>query len=216
MTKDASDQVEKFFLQYRLRKYLKGQVLILNGDDIDYVYYMESGRVKQYDVTYRGSEIIMNVFSPPAFFPMSPVINQTPNPYIYEAETDITVRRAPIKDVVNFIKNSPDVMYDLLSRVYWGLDGLLSRMGHLMASNARNRLIFELITECKRFGRGNGKGGYFLDVSEKDLGARAGLSRETVSREIHKLKGVKLIKVERHQIIVRDLEGLENIIKRDH
>lgn len=137
----VSNKIEDFFARYRLRQYAKGQILILNGDEPEYVYHLLKGNVKVYDVTYRGDEIILNVFKPPAFFPMSLAINRGENPYIYEAETDIELRQAPAKDVVEFIKENPDVMYDLLSRVYRGTDGLLGRMAQLMASSAKSRLI---------------------------------------------------------------------------
>lgn len=206
---DVSSKIEEFFSKHRSRNYAKGQILILSGDDTSYIYNLVEGKVKQYDVSYRGDEIIVNVFKPPAFFPMSLAINKTPNPYIYEAETDIVIRQVPADQVIDFIKDNPDVMFDLLSRVYRGLDGLLGRMTHLMASSAKNRLIYELIIEAQRFGVMQDNGFYKLNIQEKDLGARAGLSRETVNREIHKLKAEDLVDVRSKDIILKDIKALE-------
>lgn len=69
MVEDISTKIGKFSAQYRLRNYAKGQILILNGEDTNYVYQLVKGKVKEYDVTYRGDEIILNVFKPPAFSP---------------------------------------------------------------------------------------------------------------------------------------------------
>lgn len=209
MTPSVTDKVENFFSQYRLRRFSKGQILILNGDQTDYIYQLIKGKVKQYDVTYRGDEIILNVFKPPAFFPMSLAINDTKNPYIYEAETDIELRQAPIDKTVLFIKSNPDVLYDLLSRVYKGVDGLLGRMTYLMASSAKSRLIYELIIEARRFGKMNNHGGCIITISEKDLGARAGLSRETVSREFSKLNNENLISSHGSEITLKSISALE-------
>jgi hypothetical protein len=44
MNDSVTDKIEKFFSQYRVRKYAKGQVLILNGDDTDYVYNLVESR----------------------------------------------------------------------------------------------------------------------------------------------------------------------------
>lgn len=209
MSGDVATSITDFFNNYRLRRYAKGQVLILNGDEAEYVYHLISGQVKQYDVTYRGEEIILNVFKPPAFFPMSLAINKTENSYIYEAETDIEVRQAPAEEVVEFIKNNPDVMYDLLSRVYRGTDGLIGRMAHLMASSAKSRLIYELIIGARRYGTTQADGSCLLSINEKDLGARAGLTRETVSREMSKLKKDGLIDLQGRSIVIKDLTALE-------
>lgn len=204
----VAEAVEAFFSAYRVRRYTKGQVLILNGDQTEHVYNIVSGRVKQYDVTYRGDEIILNTFKPPAFFPMSLAMNKTPNPYTYEAETDIEVRQAPASDVVQFLHDNPAVTYDLLSRVYRGTDGLLNRMAHLMASSAKGRLMFELLIACRRFGKAEGAG-YKLVMNETDLGARAGLSRETVSREMRKLEKEGFVEVKSGTVTIKDLAAFE-------
>ena len=209
MDKNISQKIEDFFVQYKTRKYSKGQVLLLSGDKVDYVYHLLNGTVKQYDVSYRGDEIILNLFKPPAFFPMSIAINKVTNPYIYEAETAVEIRQAPANEVVEFIKANPDVMFDLLSRVFIGVDGLIGRMAQLMASNANQRVVYELILESSRFGIIQNNGSSVLNISEKDLGARAGLSRETVSREINKLKSDKLLAIQKKNIVILNLKGLE-------
>lgn len=208
MVEDVTQKIESFFNSYRLRKYAKGQVLILNGEDTNYIYYLVSGKVKQYDVSYRGDEVILNVFKPPAFFPMSIAINKAPNPYIYEAESDIEIRQAPADEVVAFIKANPDVMFDLLSRLYRGVDGMLGRMAQLMANSAKSRLMYELALEANRFGEKK-HDTYVLAINEKELGARSGLSRETVSREMHKLIAEKLVEFKGKQLVINNLPALE-------
>jgi len=205
---DVPKTIDNFFASYQLRKYTKGQILLLNWDDAKYVYYLISGRVKQYDVTHKGDEIILNTFKPPAFFPMSLAINQAPNPYTYEAETDLELRQAPVKDVIAFLKAHPEVTFDLLSRVYRGADGLLSRMAYLMASSAKRRLMFELLVACKRYGKQT-KHGFTLAMTETELAARAGLTRETVSREMKKLTNDSLVTIGSSNITIPDIDKYE-------
>jgi len=200
---------EKFFDAYLKRKYSKGQILIFSGDRTKYVYYLVSGRVKQYDVTYRGEEVILNVFKPRAFFPMSLAINSEESLYIFEAETDIEVRQAPIADVMLFLNTHPDVVFDLLRRVYKGVDGLLGRMARLMASSAKARLMYEIVIACRRFGELSKDGSCTVSLNESDLATRAGLTRETVSREMRKLKRNNLVDVQPGKVIVLDLKTLE-------
>ena len=214
MPDDIYKKVSDFFNAYRVRSFDKGQVLMLSGDETDYVYWLEKGKVKVYDVTARGDEIVLNVFKPKSYFPMSLAINKIANPYIYEAETNIQIRQAPAGDVVAFVKNNPDVMYDLLARVYVGVDGMLGRMARLMEGSARNRLIYELILESRRFSKVEQDGSSLLDISEKDLGSRAALSRETVSREMRKLKTENLVSVKNKQIVINNLSQLEDLLSQ--
>lgn len=215
MTESTAAKIEAFFLRYRLRTYAKGQVLILNGENTGTIYHLVKGRVKVYDVTYRGEEVILNTFKPPAFFPMSLAIHGMDNPYIYEAETEVTLHQAPAADVMEFIKSNPDVMYDLLTRLYIGVEGLLKRMSLLMSGSAKSRLIYEMLLEARRFGEPQADGSCLLDVTEKSIGARAGLSRETVSREVHKLKHDGLIEIRSKSVVIRNIGALEKLLGQE-
>jgi CRP-like cAMP-binding protein len=202
-------KIENFFSRHKVREYDKGQILIFGGDEPAGIFYLTKGRVKQYDLSQRGNEVIVNVFKPPAFFPMSWAINQTANNYFFEADTKVKTYLCPVKEAVDFIKANPDVMYDLLSRVYRGTDGLLGRVSQLMAGSAKSRLLFELILETKRFGQQDQRGNYTISMNENELGRLAGLTRETVSREMHALVKTGLIKIERNQIMINNLQLLE-------
>lgn len=209
MDTQLSKKIEKFFAKYRLRHYDKNQILIYAGDDPPGVFHLISGQVRQYDITNHGKEVVVNAFKPPAFFPMAWAINRTPNRYFFETSGFTELRMAPAEDVVAFLKANNDVTYNLLSRLYSGTDGMQRRMAHLMGGGAHSRILFELLVECKRFGKKQNDGSYVLVMHEDELARRSGLSRETVNRELGKLKARKLLEVDHRQLIVKDLGSLE-------
>lgn len=182
------DNIKMFFSQYPTKHYKKGQILIYANENPPGIIHLLSGSVRQYDINGRGDEVVVNVFKPPAFFPMSWAINQTPNNYFFDTVTAVEVQQAPADEVIAYLKSQPAVTYDLLSRVYSGVDGLQRRMAHLMGGNAHNRLLFELVVECTRFGELQPDGTHLITISESEVAQRAGLSRETVNREFGKLK----------------------------
>jgi CRP-like cAMP-binding protein len=209
----VAQKIEEFFSGYAPRRYDEGQILISAHDNPEYVYHLVKGRVKQYDISDRGDEVILNVFKPPAFFPMSNAINQTPNLYFYETESEVELRQAPPSAVVDFLKSNPDVLFNLLSRVYMGTDGLLGRLARLMAGTARSRILYELLIECRRFGQPRGTR-IAIALTESDIAARAGLTRETVSREIRKLKQDDLISIIKNEIFVNNIDRLAQEVGR--
>lgn len=209
MNEVVSQKVTEFFERYPQRSYPKHQILIFSGEAPEKVFYLEKGKVSQYDISYRGDEIVTNMFKPPAFFPMSWAINRTPNSYFFKAEEATIVRVAPPDDVVAFLKQNPDVMLNLLGRVYRGIDGVLARTVHLMSGSAKSRIMHELIIECRRFGEKLSDNSYALALHETDVAARVGLARETVSRELKSLKEKKLIEVTPAHIVVKNLAELE-------
>ncbi len=212
MTSPVVTKINDYFSKFPKRSYPKGQILVFADESPGHIFYMVKGAVRKYDISYRGDEVVVNLFKPPAFFPMSWAINRTPNKYFYKTETETELHVAPAGDALQFIKDNPDVMLDLLSRIYRGMDGLSGRIVHLMSGSAESRLLYELIIECRRFGEKNKDGGYFLSTSEIDLAARSGLSRETVSREIRKVKDDGLVSVSSKGILVKDLSALEEKI----
>ena len=210
----VAQKIETFFDAYPVRHYVRGQIVIDAHEAPSHVFHLLEGRVKQYDISYSGDEVVLNVFKPPAFFPMSYAINQTPNTYFYEVETAAELQLAPGDAVVDFIKDNPDVLFDLLSRVYRGTDGLIGRLAHLMAGSARSRILNVLLIECRRFGTPRGQG-TAITLTESDIGAHAGLARETVSREIRKLKDEGLVAVVKNKIWVNNVENIAASVSRE-
>lgn len=208
----VADKIELAFSKYPKRTYPKGQILVFADENPDHIFYIVEGRVRKYDVSYRGDEVIVNIFKPPAFFPMSWAINKSPNKYFYKTETKTELHIVPTDVALEFVKSNPDVMLDLLSRIYRGMDGLLGRVVHLMSGTAKSRLIYELIMECRRFGEQDKSGNYTLTSNEVDLAARSGLSRETISREMQKLKDLGIVSIKGKVIEVKDLPALEDML----
>ncbi len=207
MNNSLSQKLHTFFSRYKHQQYKKGEMLIRSDEVPCGVFYLQEGFVKQYTISQKGEELVLNIFKPVAFFPMSWAINETPNNYFFEAMSDVSVWLAPKEDVLMFLKTNPDVLFNLMSRVYKGIDGVLTRMVYLMTGNAYSRLITELIIYAKRFGKGEDT--IKITIPEKDIAAQSGMTRETVSREMKKLKDKGLIRFEENTFIITDLKKLE-------
>lgn len=206
------NKIKHFFADYPVKNYKKGQILIYAGEDPPGIIYLAKGEVRQYDILHNGDEVEVNAFKSPTFFPMAWAITQTSNEYFFEAKTNITVRVAPADKTVAFIRENPDVTFNLLSRLYSGTNGMQRRMVLLMGGSAESRTIFELIIACRRFGKDH-PNGKMVDLTETELAAKAGLSRETVSRQLKKLVAEKLIDRTYKHILVPDVTKLEEYIK---
>lgn len=202
-------KLNDFFTRFDFKELNKGDVLIQAYENPRGIYYLEEGNIKMYFISKDGEEVILNIFKPFAFFPMSWAINSTPNIYYFEATTKVKVRVALKDEVLEFIKDNPDILFNLLSRVYKGTDGILERMTYLMSGDAYSRLIAELIIESKRFGEKKDDQ-VKLKISETDLASETGMTRETVSRQLKKLKDENLITFKNKALIINDIKKLEN------
>ena len=205
---NVTEAVRSFFTRFPLKTYRKRELILHAGDPVNSVFYIVAGRVSQYDITPNGNEVVVNIFKPGAFFPMSSAINATDNAYFFEASLETQVRVAPKADVIDFLHAHPDVVFDLLSRVYRGVDGVLRRMAHLMGGDAQSRCIFELLNSAHRFGEPRNDG-VFIATTESELARRSGLARETISRMLQNLKTAGLIDVGRSGLTIKSTADLE-------
>ncbi len=204
--------IESFFSEYPLHRFEKGQVLLRPEEKLSSIFYLAEGQVIEYDISPSGNEIVVNAFKPASFFPMSSALNRSPNRYFFEAATTVSVRQAPVGKVVEFLKDNPEIVFDLLTRVYRGADGLKRRMAHLMGSNAEGRAIFELLNAARRFGKQRRDGYIVIQLTESDLAKRSGLARETLSRAIQTLKQSGLVRITSKGIVIPDLQRLEEAL----
>jgi CRP-like cAMP-binding protein len=208
----AMSAVEKFFFRYKKHQFKRGEILIRADDAPSGIFYIKRGVVRQYYVSKNGDEITLNMFKSKAFFPMSFAIGGIHNSYYFEAMLDCVTYRAPRGDVLEFVKKKPEVLFDLLKRVYIGIEGLWMHIEYLAGGTALNKLIATLIILGKRFGKKDRKESMViqLKLSEKELGEYAGIYRETVSRGFQILKAKGLISYAKGIIAIQSMQKLEN------
>lgn len=203
MDQPILDKLNDHFKDGVTKSYAKNQIITLANQEPEGVSLLIEGIIEQYDITPEGNRITVNIFKPPAFLPMSWAVNKTPNTYFYAALTDVSVKRADADKTIDFLKSNPDVMFDLLSRVYKGTDALLRRLVLAASGIASSRLIFELLIEAYRFGTEIDNSSVLVKIKQQSLAARSGIARETVSRELHKLEKSGLLYMTKHGIEVK-------------
>ena len=215
MDNDVIKKLDNFFSQYTSQEFKKGTIIIQAGKEPPGVFYLQSGIIRSYWISSEGSEITQNMYKPHAFLPMSWAIAQVKNNSFYEAMTDVTTKRATKEAVLTFLKKEPDIMFDLLQRIYIGMEGLWMHVESITTGNAASKLIASLVILAKRFGKKESDVLIIqLKMSERDIANYAGISRETASRELQKLKKDNIVSFKESTIVVHDLQQLENMLIR--
>lgn len=148
--------------------------------------------------------------------PIARVISQNEiNRFYYAADTDLEVYVVPSKQVTKMLIEQPEIMLALLQRVNRGLEEFLGRALSLMAGSALSRVVYEIFVEARRFGIEEQGGAIFVELNERGIAARTGLTRETVNREIRKLKHLGAVSVERRGLLVKDVSLLEKKLYKE-
>lgn len=210
MDRIVKGKLDNFFTKYKFQEYKRGGILIKAGDTPNGIFYLKEGIVRQYSISKSGEELTLNVYKPTSFFPMSWAFNNTPNNYYYEALALVKLWQAPKKDVLRFIKDEPEVLYDLIKRIYKGLEGYMMQMEFLMAGSASAKLVACLLIYAKRFGKEQNKKIIInMKLTQQEIASQTGLTRETVNREIQNLKKQRLVGFNKNKFEINNIYKLE-------
>lgn len=202
-------KLDNFFTKFKHQQYKKGEILIRADDEPQGIFYLKSGIVRQYSISKDGEEQTLNLYKPISFFPLMWAINNTPNTYYFEAVTEVEIFRAPKGEVTEFLKKQPEIMYDLISRLYRGMHGLLTRIEYLQSGDAYMKVIFAILNASYRFGEQKENSDIELSITHREISALTGLTKETVSRECTRLEKEGLITNTNHLVKIRDIHKLE-------
>ena len=203
-------EFETFYKQFKDRKYKKGEILIRADDDPQGIFCLTKGYIRQYTISKTGFELTLYIHKPISYFPMVWAINGTPNVYYFEALTAVEVGRAPRDEVVNFIKDKPTLVFELMSELIEDYAESLKRIEHLVFSDAYRRVISVLLYIAKHFGEKSGNGvmiGHHF--TQQDIATLVGVARETASIELVKLEKKGLTKNVDHSILIESINDLE-------
>ncbi|MFZ2026668.1 MAG: Crp/Fnr family transcriptional regulator [Microgenomates group bacterium] len=210
MNIDRTKEFEIFYKQFSTREYKKGENLIRADDNPQGIFCLTKGYVRQYTISKTGIELTLQILKPITYFPLIWAINGAPNIYFYEALTAVEVGRAPKEQVVDFIKDKPSIILELMSKLLGDYAETLSRIEHLVFSDAYRRVISVLLYIAKHFGEPNSKGMLVNHrFTQQDIATLVGVARETASIEMGILEKKGLIKYIDHSMQFSSISDLE-------
>lgn len=190
--------------------YKKGEIILRAGDPPPGVLYLAKGLVRQYVVSARGEQLVLHMFRPGSFFPMTWVLNNTPNAYYFEAATAIKIWRAPKEAVVEFIEKNPDILLAFSRRLLAGVSGLLTRVESLVFDQAYLKIVLLLLYLARAVGENKGREVILpVTFTHKDIASWVGTTRETASLQIEALERKSLIAYHGRTLVIRNLAKLE-------
>lgn len=203
-------KIEDFFAAFQQVSYRKGEV-ILRAEDAPYgVYYLKEGFVRQYLLSPSGETFIVHIYKPGSFFPLTWIINDTPNTFHFESMTKVAIIRAPKETFLDFLKHHTDVLLYATKRLAAGLNGLVTRVSQLVLDDAYAKVVLLLLYYADNFGRKTDEGiELAVPLAHREVASWIGTTRETASLQMEHLKHKGIIATRGRTLIIKDLALLE-------
>lgn len=201
--------------------YDKGYIIYRSDVSDASVFYLHSGYIKSYTIKDSGDISILAFYGPSSIFPLRPalrdkgfstVFNDRSGVY-FESMTDVELHRRRQHDFMEYIEAEPllyrEVVYILLDN----LDIYISRAEGMEFRYAQQRIAYQLLSLGAKFGvQQEQKVEIMLPLTHQELASSLDMARETVSREMEKLKQAELLEMKDHKIIINDVAGIGRVL----
>lgn len=206
--------INDFFKEYPLVRLQKGQAVLIDGLERPDVLWMRQGIIRMYQIAEDGSEISLTFFRAPDFFPMRLYLSHRKDEYYFQAVDVVTARKAPAAEVEAFLKQNPEVLFELTKNFADAITGLLLRVEQLSAQNAYHRVASFMLYLVHTFGKLNDDGSYeiSLHMGHRDIASWVGVARETVSHQMECLADAGIVAVQDKKLVVLDIKKLRAIL----
>jgi CRP/FNR family transcriptional regulator len=183
--------ITDFLQQHPTRKYDSGQAILMQGEVSHNLYAIKSGFVKGYDISKDGMEQLVWFGAPSHILPLPWAFSlEQVNPFFFAALTDVELYVVNLGEFLDFLETSPEASFEMNRRMArWYFD-LLQRLQAAEKPKASEKLVYTLGFLSERFSRRVGKARVEVNVplTHQDLANLVGLTRETITIELRKLK----------------------------
>ena len=198
----------------------KGSVMFRTGDSSDGLYELVSGKVKLSrlpgeapDHPANRHESLLRVVSAGQIFGELAVFDGGPRNATAVAVTKAVVRRYAQADIQRMVREHPDLAVACLAHITRRLRFALERTTDIHIRDGSARLGKAILLLGSRFGQRDGSRLVVRhDLTQAELGALTGLSRETVSKLLADLAGRGLLEIGAGWIVVTDEDALRRQI----
>lgn len=204
------DLLRRLAAQVRERKFDTGELILLEGEPCEGLYFVVSGRVKVFKLSAEGKEQVLRLLGPGRTFNDVPVFDGGPNPGSVAAMEATTVGFFPTGHVLSLVEQQPKVAKAVIRLLASRLRALTLVIEDLSLRSVTAR-VAKLLLDCTR-GHPTlveGGAGACARLTQHQIAAMTGSVREVVQRALKALEKDGAIRLERARVLVLDPKRLE-------
>ena len=203
----SREEIEDLFKGTVLKECVPGTVFFTPEDSSERVFILKLGQVEVYRLTANGKRLVTRRIGPGTIFGEMGLLGQTLQGCFAEATESSLVCMATKDDILQLLRERPDIAIRLLDSIGSRLKSLEDRLEDAIFSPVKVRLARFLLSSLDS--ASNAVSGY----TQAEIGDTIGALRQTVAETLSELEGQGLVEVGRKQIRVINRPALEEIAK---
>jgi len=189
------------------RAFSAGEHIFLQGDRATAIYLVARGQVKISRVTPEGDECILCVRGQGSYFCPVPLLDNGNQLGTAVAMTDGTLLMVEREEFGDLCRRSAELLAMVQGDCLAEVRRLLNRLESFAFRSVRERVALTLCNESRRCPAGE-DGSVELLLTQQDLAALVGSTRESVGRALKIMEHAGLVSLHRGRIRVNDIDRL--------
>ncbi len=198
------DSISKLIFE---KRYDQGEMILLEGDAAEALYFVTFGVVKVFKTSADGKEQILRIIHPGESFNDAPVFNGGINLTSAQAVRSVLLYGITKSDLEVVIRRQPQVALNVIKVMVDWLRHLVSLVEDLSFRHVTGR-VAKILLEYAGDGEGTEP-----RLTQRDMAAMAGTVREVVSRSLKALEEEGVIRLDRHRIVITDEAALKEKVE---
>ncbi len=208
----SDEERSAFQAMGRVRRFARGEAVFREGDDPGGVIAVISGRLKVWVVGVGGREVVLRIPGPGELVGELSAIANRPRSATVTAVDQVEAIAVRADDFRRFVLEHPRVAPIVFEHVAASLAEADRQRVDFATRDVTARIAGRLIELTETAGEPDGDGVRItLPLSQEDLAAWAGASRESVARSLHLLRELGWIETRRREIRVRNPDALRGL-----
>lgn len=183
----------------------RNEVILLEGEPADALYFVVSGVVKAFKTSAEGKEQIMSIVRPGESFNDVSVFDGGPNPTSAQAWGPVVIGGVRKSDLDTILREHPRVALNVNKVLAGRIRDLMSLVEDLSFKHVVDRLAKILLEHA------DGGAGSPPRLTQREMAALAGTAREVIGRSLKALEQAGAIRLDRHRIVVTDRRVLRDM-----
>lgn len=190
----------------------KEELVFHAGSVSDYVYILLAGRIKIYELTPEGKEVILWFCFAGEMFGLAEIIHGSKRAVHAQACSDISVLKINHQRFLDYMQRNPKLGLSVLQLLACRLRELGDMMANLVADDVRSRVIKLLTRLCSRYGKVEANEiRLSISLTHQEMADMIGTTRQTVTTVLNCLKREGALRICNKTIIIFDDEWVDTI-----
>jgi len=194
----------------KVKKLRKKDILFIEGDSPNHLYYVISGKIKTFKTNDLGKEYITEIYKTGDFFGYVALFEDENLKESAMAIENSEIALIPRQDFFKLLYTNKDVSMKFIKFMSNSLSEAEQRLLQLAYDSARKRVAEALLFVAKKY-EIDGKNELSFNPLRENISALAGISPESVSRNLTDFRDEGLIQTENGAIKIMDLKKLESM-----